>query len=104
MANKALVYAIYPNEKQNIQCQKTFGCCRFVYNQMLTVQKERHEKREKHLSKTKANTYCNQHLKKSAGFPSIRVSTKRKNPIQQISQTGISKSVITLLNCQSSAG
>ena len=64
MANKALVYAIYPNEKQNIQCQKTFGCCRFVYNQMLTVQKERHEKREKHLSKTKANTYCNQHLKK----------------------------------------
>ena len=68
MANKALVYAIYPNEKQNIQCQKTFGCCRFVYNQMLTVQKERHEKREKHLSKTKANTYCNQHLKKEHPF------------------------------------
>ena len=68
MANKSLVYAIYPNEKQNIQCQKTFGCCRFVYNQMLTVQKERHEKREKHLSKTKANTYCNQHLKKEHPF------------------------------------
>ena len=41
MANRALVYTIYPNEKQNIQCQKTFGCCRFVYNQMLDVQKER---------------------------------------------------------------
>lgn len=68
MANKALVYTIYPNEKQNIQCQKTFGCCRFVYNQMLDVQKERHEKREKHLSKTKANTYCNQHLKKKYPF------------------------------------
>ena len=27
MANRALVYTIYPNEKQNIQCQKTFGCC-----------------------------------------------------------------------------
>ena len=46
MANKALVYTIYPNEKQNIQCQKTFGCCRFVYNQMLDVQKERHENGE----------------------------------------------------------
>ena len=68
MANKALVYAIYPNEKQNIQCQKTFGCCRFVYNQMLTVQRERHETGEKHLSKTNANTYCNQHLKKEYPF------------------------------------
>lgn len=68
MANKALVYTIYPSEKQNIQCQKTFGCCRFVYNQMLDVQKERHENGEKHLSKTKANTYCNQHLKKKYPF------------------------------------
>ena len=59
MANKALVYAIYPNEKQNIQCQKTFGCCRFVYNQMLTVQRERHETGEKHLSKTNAVTLDN---------------------------------------------
>lgn len=64
MANRALVYTIYSNEKQNIQCQKMFGCCRFVYNQMLDVQKERHENGEKHLSKTKANIYCNQHLKK----------------------------------------
>lgn len=118
MVNRALVYTIYPNEKQNIQCQKTFGCCRFVYNQMLDVQKERHENGEKHLSKTKANTYCNQHLKKkypflkevdkfalpmpstiwkmdmtaflntSVDFPSINVSIKRKDLIQQISQTG----------------
>ena len=72
MANKALIYAIYPNEKQNIQCQKTFGCCRFVYNQMLTVQRERHETGEKHLSKTNANTYCNQHLKKE--YPFLKVS------------------------------
>ena len=34
MANKAYVYAIYPNKKQAELCQKTFGCCRFVYNQM----------------------------------------------------------------------
>ena len=34
MANKALVYAIYPNEKQNIQCQKTFGC--YHYSRTVT--------------------------------------------------------------------
>ncbi len=61
--NKAIVYAIYPNNKQNEQCQKTFGCCRFVYNQMLTVQQARHKSGEKHLSKISANTYCNQYLK-----------------------------------------
>lgn len=63
MANKAIVYAIYPNAIQEEQCQKTFGCCRFVYNQMLTVQQDRHKSGEKHLSKMSANTYCNQHLK-----------------------------------------
>lgn len=51
MANKALVYAIYPNEKQNIQCQKTFGCCRFVYNHMLSLQQDRYKNSEKHLKR-----------------------------------------------------
>ena len=68
MANKAIIYAIYPNNKQNEQCQKTFGCCRFVYNQMLTVQQNRHKSGEKHLSKMSANTYCNQHLKTDYPF------------------------------------
>lgn len=63
MANKAIVYSIYPNSIQDEQCQKTFGCCRFVYNQMLTVQQNRHKSNEKHLSKMSANVYCNQHLK-----------------------------------------
>ena len=70
MANKAIVYAIYPNTSQDEQCQKTFGCCRFVDNQMLTVQQTRYQKKEKHLSKTSANNYCNQHLKKE--FPFLR--------------------------------
>ena len=68
MANKAIIYGIYPNNKQNEQCQKTFGCCRFVYNQMLTVQQNRHKSGEKHLSKMSANTYCNQHLKTDYPF------------------------------------
>lgn len=32
---KAYKYRMYPNKEQEILIQKTFGCCRFVYNQML---------------------------------------------------------------------
>lgn len=70
MANKAIVYAIYPNLIQDEQCQKTFGCCRFVYNQMLTVQQNRYKANEKYLSKISANTYCNQNLK--ADYPFLK--------------------------------
>lgn len=68
MANRAIIYAIYPNKIQEEQCRKTFGCCRFVHNQMLTIQQERYKNGEKHLSKFQANTYCNQHLKKEYPF------------------------------------
>lgn len=68
MANKAVVYAIYPNQIQDNQCQNTFGSCRFVYNKMLSIQQERHKKGEKHLSKISANNYCNQELKKDYPF------------------------------------
>lgn len=68
MANKAYVYAIYPNKEQAELCQKTFGCCRFVYNQMLSVQQERYKNGEKYLSKLSANNYCTQHLKKDFLF------------------------------------
>ena len=61
--NRAIIYAVYPNSEQDEQCQKTYGCCRFVYNQMLTIQQERYKNNEKHLSRMSANTYCNQHLK-----------------------------------------
>ena len=36
MANKAIKYRIYPTIEQNIMFLKTFGCCRKVYNLMLT--------------------------------------------------------------------
>lgn len=68
MANKAYVYAIYPNKEQAELCQKTFGCCRFVYNQMLSVQQERYKNGEKHLSKLAENNYCTQYLKKDFLF------------------------------------
>lgn len=68
MANRAIVYRLYPDSEQEVQFQKTFGCCRFVYNQMLSVQKERYAAGESHLSKFSANNYCNQQLKKEYSF------------------------------------
>ena len=70
MANKAYVYRIYPDQMQEQLMQKTFGCCRFVYNSLLTLQEERYRSGEKHLSKTEANTYCNKELKDA--FPFLR--------------------------------
>ena len=35
MMNKAYKFRIYPNKKQQELIQKTFGCCRFVYNYYL---------------------------------------------------------------------
>ena len=37
---KAYKYRIYPNSEQRIQIAKTFGCCRFVYNHILSLKKE----------------------------------------------------------------
>lgn len=64
MQNRAIVYRLYPNQKQKEQLSKTFGCVRFVYNKILNLQEENHKKGIKHLSKFDANTYCNHELKK----------------------------------------
>ena len=61
---KAYKYRIYPNSEQRMQIAKTFGCCRFVYNQILAYRKEVYEKEKKSVSKTDCNNYCNRQLKK----------------------------------------
>ena len=61
---KAYKYRIYPNKEQKAQIAKTFGCCRFVYNQTLAYRKETYEKEKKSVSKTDCNNYCNRELKK----------------------------------------
>ena len=61
---KAYKYRIYPNNEQKVQIEKTFGCCRFVYNQTLAYRKEVYEKEKKSVSKTDCNNYCNRQLKK----------------------------------------
>ena len=48
---KAYKYRIYPNNEQKVQIAKTFGCCRFVYNQTLAYRKNAYEKEKKHTGK-----------------------------------------------------
>ena len=61
---KAYKYRIYPDNGQKVQIAKTFGCCRFVYNQTLAYRKESYEKEKKSMSRTDCNNFCNRELKK----------------------------------------
>ena len=61
---KSFKYRLYPNKEQEIQIQKTFGCCRFVYNQTLAYRKELYETEKKTMSKIDCNNFVNQNLKK----------------------------------------
>ena len=61
---KAYKYRIYPNQQQIEQIQKTFGCCRFVYNQTLAYRINLYKTEKKTMSKFDCNNYVNQILKK----------------------------------------
>lgn len=61
---KAYKFRLYPNKEQEHQIQKTFGCCRFVYNQILAYRKNKYEQDKESMNKTSCNNYCNQVLKK----------------------------------------
>ena len=61
---KGFKYRIYPTKEQEIQLAKTFGCCRFVYNQLLAKKIDLYKNEQKSMSKTDCNNYCNRILKK----------------------------------------
>lgn len=61
---KAYKYRLYPIKKQEKQIQKTFGCCRFVYNQTLACRKDLYESKKESMNKVACNNYVNQVLKK----------------------------------------
>lgn len=61
---KAYKYRLYPNKQQIELIQKTFGCCRFVYNQCLDYRRKLYETKKESMNKTSCNNYCNQVLKK----------------------------------------
>lgn len=61
---KAFKYRIYPNKQQERLIQKTFGCCRFVYNQTLAYRKGIYETEGKSMGKFDCDSYCTRVLKK----------------------------------------
>lgn len=65
---KSYKYRIYPNKEQEVLIQKTFGCCRFVYNQTLAYRIELYQTQEKSMSKFDCSEYVNKVLKPQYGF------------------------------------
>ena len=61
---KGYKYRLYPTQEQEIQLAKTFGSCRFVYNQLLANRIELYKEEQKSINKTDCNNYCNRVLKK----------------------------------------
>ena len=60
---KAYKYRIYPNTLQVELIQKTFGCCRFIYNQCLALKIDKYKNNHSSMSKFDCNNYVNQILK-----------------------------------------
>ena len=56
---KAYKYRIYPNNNQKEQINKTFGCCRFVYNTLLAYRIKQYNDNGFSISKIDCNNYCN---------------------------------------------
>ena len=54
---KAYKIRIYPNETQKVQLAKTFGSCRFLYNQMLSERKQVYEQFKDDKEKLKSYAY-----------------------------------------------
>ena len=65
---KAYKYRIYPGSKQETLINKTLGCTRFVYNNILSYKIDSYKKEGKSLSKIDCNNYCNRVLKKDYPF------------------------------------
>jgi len=60
---RAYKFRIYPNEKQQIQINRTFGCARFVYNHYLAKRIELYKMDKKSMSKIDCNNHLNRELK-----------------------------------------
>ena len=55
MANIAYKYRLYPNVEQQILFAKTFGCCRKIWNLMLTDRNKAYQKDKTHIAPTPAS-------------------------------------------------
>lgn len=71
---KAFKYRIYPDAVQEELIQKTFGCCRFVYNTVLAWRKDLYETKEETVSCFDSIKYVNNVLKNE--YPWLREPDK----------------------------
>lgn len=62
---KTYRYRAYPNKSQKSQISNTIGCCRFVFNRILSHRIEVYQTKGETLSKLDCNNYCNRVLKES---------------------------------------
>jgi putative transposase len=53
--NKAFKFRLYPNTEQRVLFAKTFGCCRYIYNRMLSDKIAYYEESKKNLKVTPAS-------------------------------------------------
>lgn len=53
--NRGIKYRIYPTSEQRELISRTFGCSRFVYNQMLSLSRDAYVQGEKLCSRNKFN-------------------------------------------------
>ena len=77
--NIAYRFRIYPTEEQKILLGKTFGCCRFLYNQMLDDKIREYEKTKKMLK----------NIANAGKFSSDRTILEYANEIWNIKETKI---------------
>lgn len=61
---KSYKFRIYPTKEQEELIQKTFGCCRFVYNYFLDMKINLYKSEKTNIGKFYCSSYCNQILKK----------------------------------------
>lgn len=52
---QGIKFRMYPNAEQEMLIQKTFGCCRFVYNYFLSEQQKEYNENKKHISKNECS-------------------------------------------------
>ena len=93
MANKAIKYRIYPTTEQSIMFSKTFGCCRKVYNLMLsdkiegykatgkfpTVTPAKYKKDYPYLKEVDSLALANKQMDLQAAFRNTFSKSRKKN-------------------------
>ncbi len=55
--NKAYRFRIYPSSEQETMIRKTFGCVRFIYNQMLAERQKTYEQYKNDKDQLKQQRY-----------------------------------------------